>query len=923
MPQEFVSREAELTKLNTFLTRTLSGQSQVCLIRGEAGTGKSRLIEEFVLRSENRDQRLLFTKSNCNAQTGFSDPYIPFRTILGMLIGESSNPITQNNEQRLSNILNTSGRILVDVAPDLIGYFIPGMNVLTALARFGAREQGWLKKLEERAIAADKNPGDIEQSQIFLQYTALLRQFSQECPLVIILDDLQWVDDASNALLFHLVRELKTCPILFVGLYRPNDVDAGRNGGRERHPLKQTVNEIKRYYNAVEIDLDKTTQDNGQAFVEASIDLQPNKLSQQFRQALFQRTGGHALFTQELLRFLQERGDLIQDSKGYWVESSQLNWNTLPEPDRVGVIIQERIERLSDDLQEILNVACVEGQEFTVQIIAEITNLKEQDLVQIISRELERRHHLVQESNEVELANNTFLSRYSFIHALFQSYLYERLSQAQRRIFHGRVAEILERFYSDQPEVIAVQLVYHYTRSRQTEKAVTYLKLAGEQAVKLGECNQGRTFFKDALAAIRDQQSDSALNRAQLEWWIGETYYYQGLYSDSETHYRTSIEIARQLGDEKTITQGLIRLAQSLRCQYESNEAMNVAKEALTLARKTGNQNQQGDTLRVLGIIYGQMNRNNERLSCYQKALQIADKLGNVIQQMACLNNIGAVNAEVFGNYPEAIKCYKKALSLGKTHYRMTGQVIYLYNLAMGYRTLGKYEDANGYIDQHFKIANQISNTQYASVYHENRGIILLHTNPNQIDLAIEQFIKSIEIADQYNRIATRVDSRNRLLIAYLMTNQLDRAMALVAETKPFLPKYTANTHVFSEIILEAITYLRLEQLDAAKSLFEDAKDTAQEKLHSQRWAYRYHRAFAQAGIALLAQPSFRSHALAKATEYFADAVNNCGWVGILNDVLIVLREMRKADSDGVLQPLEQELMEKREIAWNNRPSIG
>jgi predicted ATPase len=916
MRQEFVSREAELNQLNTFLTQTLSGQTQVCFISGEAGTGKSRLIEEFVRQSENRHENLLFTQSNCNAQTGFSDPYLPFKIILGMLIGENTNSITKNNEQRLSSILRVSGRLLVDIAPDLIGTLIPGMNILASLARFSAREKGMLTNLEERAIAVDRNPSDIEQFQIFLQYTALLRQLSQECPLVVIIDDLQWVDAASNALFFHLVRELRTCRILFVGLYRPNDVAAGRN--HQRHPLQPTLNEIKRLYGNVYIDLDKTTQNNGKIFVDALINSQPNKLSKKFRNALFKRTGGHALFTKELLRSMQERGDLIQDPEGRWHESTQLNWDQVPA--KVEGIIEERVGRLPAEFREILNIACVEGQEFTVGIIAKIKNLKEQELVQKIHDELECRHYLVQELNEIKLTDNTFLSRYSFIHALFQSYLYSCLSRTRRRMLHAEVAKILKTFYSDRPEVIAVQLAYHYTQARQTEKAATYLQLAGEQAVKLGEFNQGRTFFNQALAEISGKKNDPALNQAQLEWWIGETYYYQGLYSNSETHYRASIQIARQLGDKKTITQGLISLAQSLRRRYASEEAMTAAEEALTLANKTGNRSQQGDALRVLGIIYGQVNRNNERLNYYQEALQIADEINDMIQKMMCLNSIGVVYGEVFGDSPQAIKYYQKALALAKKHYRMTGQAIYSHNLAVAYRNIGNYQEANNYIDEHLKIANQISNTEYTSVAYENFGIILLHTDPQNVYLAIEQWLKSIEIADEYSRIDTQVDSRNLLLISYLVTDQLEQAMAVIEQTKPLLLKYTANKQVCSETILEAITYLRCKQLDEANYLFQDAKDTAHEKLYSQRWAYRYHRAFAQAGIALLVSPKFRSRALTKATEYFGDAVNNCGWLGILNDALIILRQMQKADPDGILQPLAQELINKREIAWKNRP---
>ncbi len=262
-----------------------------------------------------------------------------------MLVGDNANPINKSNDKRLIKGLKVSGRVLVYIAPDLIGAFIPGANVLAGLARCGARERGLLKGLEDledlkkRAQAAEKSHGDIEQSQI-----------------------------------------------LFIGLYRPSDVAVGRNG--ERHPLEQTLNEIKRLYGDRPIDLDHTTEQNGQAFVDALIDSKPNKLSPEFRQALFNRTRGHALFTTELLHAMQERRYLRQDPEGNWYEFEQLNWNELPA--RVEGIIEERIARLSDDMRDILNIACVEGQEFTAQVVAEIQKTTERDLIKKLAHQLKQ-----------------------------------------------------------------------------------------------------------------------------------------------------------------------------------------------------------------------------------------------------------------------------------------------------------------------------------------------------------------------------------------------------------------------------------------------------------------------------------------------------------------------------------------------------
>jgi len=117
-------------------------------------------------------------------------------------------------------------------------------------------------------------------------------------------------------------------------------VSLGRGG--ERHPLEPVLNELKRYLGDVWVDLAQTEKAEGRQFVDALLDSEPNRLGEGFRQALFRHTGGHPLFTIELLREMQERGDLIED-EGRWVEGPTLNWGALPA--RVQGVIEERIGR--------------------------------------------------------------------------------------------------------------------------------------------------------------------------------------------------------------------------------------------------------------------------------------------------------------------------------------------------------------------------------------------------------------------------------------------------------------------------------------------------------------------------------------------------------------------------------------------------
>jgi adenylate cyclase len=118
-------------------------------------------------------------------------------------------------------------------------------------------------------------------------------------------------------------------------------------------------------------------------------------LPENFRRTLYRRTEGHPLFTTELLRTMTERGDLFKDEQGQWTARPMLNWEILPA--RVEAVIAERLNRLEPDLQRILVVASVEGELFTLQVVAEVQKVAIASLLRQLSDELERRHRLVKE----------------------------------------------------------------------------------------------------------------------------------------------------------------------------------------------------------------------------------------------------------------------------------------------------------------------------------------------------------------------------------------------------------------------------------------------------------------------------------------------------------------------------------------------
>ncbi|MSP14483.1 MAG: ATP-binding cassette domain-containing protein, partial [Chloroflexi bacterium] len=474
----FVGRSREMDVLQRFLEATLQGKGQVAFVTGEPGAGKSTLIKAFTEQAQKQNTDLVVAIGECNAQTGAGDAYLPFREVLGMLTGDveaklAEKTITPDNANRLRSMLRWTGDALVDVGPDLIEVFVPGAGLIMKGAAFLATKVEWMDKIENIVQRKKEQPAlgqrGLEQAHLYEQYTNVICKLATRNPLILVLDDMQWSDEASISLLFHLARRISESKIFIIGTFRPNDVAIGRNG--DRHPLEQVVTEIKRYNAEIELNLDKRdVATEGQTFVSEYIDavFNPHRFDPAFKKLIFQRTQGHALFTVELLRSLQERGILAIDDGGNWYLSRPVHFEDLPA--RVDAVVGERIARLQSELRDILTIASVEGQDFTAQVVARIREMDDQQLATQLTRVLERQHHLVQESGS-ERVENQRLFQWHFSHTLFQEHLYRDLGEMERIILHRQVGKYLEILYGPEVKRIAVQLSRHFLEAEVYDKA--------------------------------------------------------------------------------------------------------------------------------------------------------------------------------------------------------------------------------------------------------------------------------------------------------------------------------------------------------------------------------------------------------------------------------------------------------------------
>ena len=359
----FVGREAELERLDGFLAQALAGEGRLAFVTGEAGTGKTALVEELVRRAQDAHGDLVAAVGVCSAQTGIGDAYAPWRQLLALLTGDVESGLAGGSTsaelaRRLWRAAPLAAEAVVESGRDLVGTLIPGSALLARAEAAAPAGAPWLEPLRELVQRKAALPPDaaLQQAAVFMQAARVLGAVARRRPLLLVLEDLHWADAGSIALLFHLGREVASHRILLLGTYRPTDVALGRGG--ERHPLEAVVAELRGRHGRLEVDLG---QAGDRAFVDAFVDSEPNRLGEGFRESLFRQTAGHALFTVETLRTLQDRGMIVHDPEGRWVESDDLDWAALPE--RVEGVIAARVERLPDELRDLLAVASVEGEE--------------------------------------------------------------------------------------------------------------------------------------------------------------------------------------------------------------------------------------------------------------------------------------------------------------------------------------------------------------------------------------------------------------------------------------------------------------------------------------------------------------------------------------------------------------------------------
>jgi DNA-binding winged helix-turn-helix (wHTH) protein/tetratricopeptide (TPR) repeat protein len=451
-----VGRDAVLAQLEDRLARALAGQRQLVFLSGEAGIGKTTVLDAFLARATS-DPDLLIARGTCLEHYGAAEAYLPVLEALGRLLREPGT-------ERVIRVLKTHAPTWFAQLP-------------------------WLERRDDRETLPRAPLGATKQ-RMLREMAEAVEALTPRNPFLLVIEDLHWSDYSTLDLLGMLARRHEAARLLVVGSYRPVDVIV------KAHPLRALVQELRVRRQCEDIALAFLSEPHVAAYLAQRFGGHafPSKLAR----AVHQSTDGNPLFmvrvVDELvaLRVLELEGDR-------WQLRGPVTEIRRAVPESLRALVEQQMNRLSPEAQRVLEAASMLGNEFTIGSVA--IGLGARPLaVEERCDALAREGQFLSAAGLFALPDGTNDTRYRFTHSLYPHIIAERVHAGRRLRLHQRVGEWLEHTYGTQAIGIAGSLAWHFEEAGDYQRAIRYLVLAAQNAA-------ARFAYADAIRVLQQARS--------------------------------------------------------------------------------------------------------------------------------------------------------------------------------------------------------------------------------------------------------------------------------------------------------------------------------------------------------------------------------------------------------------------------------
>ncbi len=741
---ELIGRKVEMALLQEAITNLKQGKGSIFSIVGDAGTGKSRLIEEFKA-SLNLDE-VRWREGHAYAYSQ-NIPYFPLIDLLSRAwqIQEGDTP------EQVRKKVETGAGDLISERSGLIPY-IGSLYSLKYLEIENVGPEYWKLKLHEAV-------------------QMILAALTRRSPTIICIEDLHWADPSSVELLRNILSDFRY-PAIFLCIFRP------AFGLFASHQMST----MESYQ---EIRLDDLSPSEAQSMVESLLktDAAPGELKKFIRD----RVEGNPFYLEEVINSLLETAILIRED-GQWTLTKPLIDANIPST--IQGVISARLDGLSRDMKRVIHEASVIGRAFLYKILKRVTELK--DVIDKSLSGLERLELIRTRTIQPDL-------EYIFKHALTQEVVYNRLLKKERQNIHEKIGQVMEEMFHDRIAELYETLAYHFKKGHSTLKAVDYLKKAAEKSFRRYALDEAHQYYSEAFELLAKQADQSEEQKSLqvdilLQWAV--IFYRRCCFIELIDLLKKNEDLVISLNDKEKTGMFYARLGGAVNWTNEFTEAHVYLSRALAIGEETKNENVIGYACVFLPWCCADLGLLDEAVAFCKKAQALglyksdpdvfrhvsfylgyasyfrgdvtkAREIGNSIIEYAgnhsrleclsdgylCLTFADLVSGDLSSAIEYAQKSYQCALD---PLIKITATTI----LGMTYVAAGQYEEAQNILEELTRMTRTYHSTTHGTVAKLYTGIIMvINGNLNQGISQIE------EVAQEYQR--------NKLRYRYAVCNHL------------------------------------------------------------------------------------------------------------------------------------------------------
>lgn len=717
-----IGRDRERPFLTQLLADIETGNGRILGLTGAAGVGKSRLNAELIRQAQNAGYAVF--GGACQSY-GQNASYLVWQPIWRKFFELSPDGSLPQQLQQLRNFLTPMDPRVDRRLPllrDVLNIPLPDNNLTQAL-------EPQLRMELMRAFLLD-----------------CVRYRARQQPFLLVLEDGQWMDPLSRALLEYVGRNSGSLPILIVILYRP--AESGQTS-----PFQWAA----RVSQAHRLELDDLSEEDAKALVLTKMrQLWPHiaAYSERLIAQIIKKAQGNPFYLEELVNY-------VHDHQLNPADESVVA--QLAIPDSLHSLIISRIDRLTEVEQTTLKVASVIGRLFSAQWVwGSYPQLGSETAVRTYLDTLNRLDLTPLYQPEPEL-------EYLFKQITTQEVAYESLAYATRSRLHHALGEYLETTYADNLSPFINVLAFHFGQSNDTDKQRIYFRQAGD-AAKEAFANDTAVSYFERLLPICDQPEQSVVNLQ-----LGEVWQHTGEWGKAETAYRQAVQLAQAADDQLLIAKSELALASLL--LLARSQAVNTIYEMLNSAlsrfQALGDEAGVGQVVEQLGFAYLQQGDYEQSREYSQQRLHIARNFGDQIGISKAYENIGLSYLEQ-GLHHEAAENLQHSLTIAVEYEYQVGVILASNDLAGAYWQQGDFTQALAYLQQARDAAREIGYKEIVGITAGNAGSVYqFHGDSDGALLCFHQALQvAQELGDRPNVLTFTYN------IAYVFAHQQQYALA-------------------------------------------------------------------------------------------------------------------------------------------------